>query len=70
MSTTGTDMLGQELTPVEAELLELYERAKALLGRDDLAPCARRNVVQSAAALNQAVNDLGITWEPLYDLGV
>lgn len=69
MSSTDTDLVGQELAPAETELLVLYQRTKALLQRDDLPPCVQRNLVQSAAALNQAVNDLGITWEMLYDIG-
>jgi hypothetical protein len=70
MSGTGVDLAGQPLTEAEVQLVELYDRTKLLLERDDLAPCVHRNVVQCAAALNQAVNDLGIAWEMLYDLGV
>ncbi|HWL44293.1 MAG TPA: hypothetical protein VNQ73_15235 [Ilumatobacter sp.] len=70
MTADEFDMLGQALSPVEAELLDLYARSKALLARDGLDPCVRRNLVQSTAALSQVVTDLGIAWEPLYDLGV
>ena len=38
---TTTDLLGRPTTPLEDELLDLYRRCKALLERDDLAPCAR-----------------------------
>jgi hypothetical protein len=68
MSTT--DLLGKPLTEQEQELLRVYEDLKRLAARDDLPPCAARNVRQSLAALWQATNDLDLQFEQLYDLGV
>ncbi|MBO0783204.1 MAG: hypothetical protein J2P37_30690 [Ktedonobacteraceae bacterium] len=68
MSTT--DLLGKPLTEQEQELLRVYEDLKRLAARDDLPPCAARNVRQALAALWQATNDLDLQFEQLYDLGV
>jgi hypothetical protein len=65
----GMDLLGRPTTEVEDELLALYERCKALLARDDLAPCARAGARVAAIGLWNAVNDLGLTSEQLLDLG-
>jgi hypothetical protein len=64
-----TDLLGRSTTPVEDELLELYRRCTELLGRDDLAPCARAGVRAAAVGLWNVVNDLGLEHEQLIDLG-
>jgi hypothetical protein len=64
-----TDLLGRPTTEVEDELLELYRRAKALLARDDLAPCARAGVRAATVGLWTVVNDLGLEHEQLLDLG-
>ncbi len=64
-----TDLLGRPTTPVEDELLDLYGRCKALLARDDLAPCARAGARVAAVGLWNAVNDLGLEYEQLLDLG-
>jgi hypothetical protein len=64
-----TDLLGRELTAEEAELLELYQRLKALLG-EDLPPCVEANVRAAVAAMWNAVNDLALDYEHLVDLGV
>jgi len=64
-----TDLLGRPRTPAEDELLELYRRCKALLGRDDLAPCAHAGVRAAAVGLWNVVNDLGLEYEQLIDLG-
>lgn len=63
-----TDLLGRELTAQEAELAELYERLKALLG-EDLPPCAQAGVRAALAALWNVVNDLALDHEHLSDLG-
>ena len=63
------DLLGRPTTPVEDELLELYGRCKALLARDDLAPCLRAGARAAAVGLWNAVNDLGLEHEQLLDLG-
>ena len=65
----ATDLLGRPTTEVEDELLELYRRGKALLGRDDLAPCARAGARAATVALWNVVNDLGLEHEQLLDLG-
>jgi hypothetical protein len=65
----ATDLLGRPTTEVEDELLELYGRCKALLARDDLAPCALAGVRAAAVGLWNVVNDLGLEHEQLLDLG-
>jgi hypothetical protein len=65
----GTDLLGRPTTAAEDELLELYRRTKALLERDDLAPCARAGARVAAIGLWNVVNDLGLEHEQLLDLG-
>jgi hypothetical protein len=67
--SADTDLLGRLRTPAEDELLELYRRCKALLGRDDLAPCAHAGVRAAAVGLWNVVNDLGLEHEQLIDLG-
>jgi hypothetical protein len=64
-----TDLLGRETSATEDELLELYRRCKALLGRDDLDPCVRAGVRAAAIGLWNVVNDLGLDHEQLIDLG-
>jgi hypothetical protein len=64
-----TDLLGRPTTPLEDELLDLYRGCKALLGRDDLAPCAHAGVRAATVALWNVVNDLGLEHEQLLDLG-
>jgi hypothetical protein len=68
MSAT-TDLLGRPMSPVEDELLDLYRRCKALLRREDLAPCARAGVRAATVGLWNVVNDLGLEHEHLVDLG-
>jgi hypothetical protein len=65
-----TDLLGGRLTAPERETLAAYEALKALAARDDLPPCAARNVRKALAAMWQATNDLDLQFEQLYDLGV
>ena len=60
---TRTDLLGRELTAVERELLELYDRLKALSARDDLPPCALANAQQAMVMLWNACNDLDLVFE-------
>jgi hypothetical protein len=64
-----TDLLGRPATEAEDELLELYRRCKALLARDDLAPCARAGARVATVGLWNAVNDLALEHEQLLDLG-
>jgi hypothetical protein len=65
-----TDLLGRPVTETEAQLARLYAELKAMAGREDLPPCAERNVKKALACLWQVVNDLDLTYEQLYDLGV
>ena len=65
-----TDRLGTPLTADEAELLAIYERLKAYVGRRDLPPCASRNAKKALAAVYCAAADLDLVYEHLYDLGV
>lgn len=67
---TSTDLLGAPTTEVETQVLGVYETLKALAARDDLPPCAARNVRKALASLWQATNDLDLQFEQLYDLGV
>ena len=48
---TDTDLLGKQLTTPERDALAAYEALKALAQRDDLAPCAARNVRKALAAM-------------------
>jgi two-component sensor histidine kinase len=66
----AADLLGNDVTPTEAELLDLYGRLQALLASDDLAPCTQANVRAALAALRNAVNDLALVHEHLTDLGL
>ena len=65
-----TDLLGRPLTDTEAELATLYRQLKTLAAREDLPPCAERNVKKALACLWQVVNDLDLEFEQLYEVGV
>lgn len=65
-----TDLLGNQLTAAERDVLAAYEALKALAARDDLPPCAARNVKTALAAMWQATNDLDLQFEQLYAVGV
>jgi len=65
-----TDLLGNETTAAERDVLAAYEALKALAARDDLPPCAARNVKKALAAMWQATNDLDLQFEQLYAVGV
>jgi hypothetical protein len=69
-TSTPTDLLGRPLTPSETEILRVYDALKALAARDDLSPCAARNVRKALAAMWQVANDLDLRFEQLYELGV
>jgi len=64
------DLLGRPVTSMETELAHIYGGLKALAKRDDLPPCAERNVKKALACMWQVVNDLDLEFEQLYDLGV
>ena len=58
------------MTETETEFLQVYRQLKVLAGREDLPPCAERNVKKALACLWQVVTDLDLEFEQLYDLGV
>jgi hypothetical protein len=68
--TTNTDLLGNPQSEIEQQLLTTYETLKQLAARDDLPPCAARNVRKALACLWQATNDLDLQFEQLYEVGV
>ena len=70
MDTPTTDLLGKPLTEQEQALLNAYHSLKDLAARDDLPPCAARNVRKALASMWQATNDLDLQFEQLYDVGV
>ncbi len=70
VNSTTTDLLGRPLTASETEILRVYDALKDLAGRDDLPPCASRNVRKALAAMWQVTTDLDLRFEQLYELGV
>jgi hypothetical protein len=64
------DLLGKPISVTDAELLRIYRELKALAAREDLPPCAERNVKKALACMWQVVNDLDLEFEQLYDVGV
>lgn len=67
---SNQDLLGRPVTDTEAELLRVYRELKTLAAKEDLPPCAERNVKKALACLWQVVTDLDLEFEQLYDLGV
>ena len=70
MAETNTDLLGNPTSEQEQELLRVYESLKRLAARDDLPPCAARNVRRALSSMWQATNDLNLQFEQLYEYGV
>ncbi len=70
MNTTNTDLLGKPLTEQEQEFMYIYEALKKLAKRNDLTPCAARNVRRALMSMWQVTNDLNLQFEQLYDMGV
>ncbi len=68
--SNATDLLGKSLTEQEQSLLDAYNTLKSLAARDDLPPCAARNVRKALASMWQATNDLDLQFEQLYEVGV
>jgi hypothetical protein len=66
----ATDLLGRPLSETEADLARIYGELKAMAARDDLPPCAERNVKTALACMWQIVNDLDLEFEQLYEVGV
>ena len=65
-----TDLLGQPMSELDAQLLRMYRELKDLAARPDLPPCTERNVKKALACLWQVVNDSNVEFEQIYDLGV
>ena len=63
MSDSTKDLLGNDLTADEQELVDLYSRLKALSARDDLPPVATANVKQAMVLMWNACNDLALLHE-------
>ena len=61
--TTKKDLLGNDLTADEQELLALYQRTVKLSQREDLPPVASANVKQAMVLLWNACNDLALLCE-------
>ncbi len=70
MPETNTDLIDNPMTEQEQELLRVYESLKRLAARDDLPPCAARNVRRALSSMWQATNDLSLQFEQLYEYGV
>jgi len=64
------DLLSRPMTESEMEIRAAYLALKKLAAREDLPPCAARNVRKALACLWQATNDLDLQFEQLYHLGV
>jgi len=64
------DLLGNPTTGLERDVARLYGELKALSVREDAPPCVARNARKALACLWQAANDLDLSFEQLYDLGV
>jgi hypothetical protein len=64
------DLLGRPVSETEAQLARIYGELKAMAAREDLPPCAERNVKKALACMWQVVNDLDLEFEQLYELGV
>ncbi|MEO6596797.1 MAG: hypothetical protein ABIP94_18780 [Planctomycetota bacterium] len=62
MATTK-DLLGNQLSKDEQELLDLYTRTKTLSQRTDLPPVATANVKQAMVLLWNVCNDLALICE-------
>ncbi|HEV7771924.1 MAG TPA: hypothetical protein VGO48_01410 [Conexibacter sp.] len=65
----ATDLLGGELTTVEAALVSTYQDLKGLCAQD-LPPVAHANVRAALAVYANAVTSMGLVYEHLLDLDV
>ena len=63
MTDSTKDLLGNEFTADEQELVDLYRRLKTMSARDDLPPVATANVKQAMVLLWNACNDLALLHE-------
>ena len=57
------DLLGRPLSAPERELMELYQRLKAMSAKTDLPPCALMNCRQAMVMLWNACVDLNLVFE-------
>jgi hypothetical protein len=64
------DLLGRPISETEAQLVDIYEDLKVMAAREDLPPCAERNVKKALACMSQVMNDLNLEYESLYELGI
>src|SRR5581483_9802964 len=55
---------------VDATVMRVYGDLKRVLGRDDLAPSVRANLIDAMASVSLVVHDLALDYDMLYDLGV
>jgi len=65
-----TDLAGRPYDARELAIMKVYADLKALAAREDNPPCVAANTKAALAAVWQMVNDLGLTYETLDDLGV
>jgi len=65
-----SDLVGRALTQQELAILDVYERLRALVADESLAPCVSANLRHALAAVAQPVKDLGLVFEHLLDVGV
>lgn len=63
ISIPDNDLLGRPLSASDRELVELYQRLKAMSARTDLAPCALMNCRQAMVMLWNACVDLDLLFE-------
>jgi hypothetical protein len=66
---SARDLLWNQLTDDERELLRIYEALKILAEKTDTPPCVSSNVRKALACMWQATNDLNLQFEQLYHLG-
>jgi hypothetical protein len=70
VAPASTDLLGRELTGAERAVLEVYQRLRAALAREDLPPCAVANLRHALAYAAVAATDLALVFEHLTDEGL
>ena len=66
----AADLIGRELTDVEAEVLRLYTSLRELAANPDLPPCAVAGLRAALAHLAVTVGSLALDFEHLLDEGV
>jgi hypothetical protein len=66
----AADLIGRELTELEAELLAVYTSLRGLVSNPDLPPVAAAGVRASLAHMAVLMSSLGLEFEHLLDEGV